>query len=218
MMGDGLSIPISYDQLMLLLMGLFMFVGASRGWRQEFISSCILLALTAILVEPSLAKTVVDYISKFIRLVLAFLQGFGSLDFGALEARYSAIKLPFDGNNPYLLLIAVLVGFVFISYSIQINTKGVTGLSRLLGGLLGLLNGFVVISLFRGYVLRYFQKSSPVLWSQAGEAPKVSVTVQNVPTGEILAGGRWQIVLVLLALVVGVLLVSLVTGTSIGKK
>ena len=217
-MGNGLSIPLSYDQLMLLVMGLFMFVGASRGWRQEFVSSCVLLTLTAILIEPSLAATIIDYISKLIRLIWAFLKGFGSLDFGQLEARYQATQLPFDGDNPYLLLTAVLVGFVFVSYNIQINAKGVTALSRILGGLLGLLNGFVMVSLFRQYVLRYFQKASPMLWSQAGTTPEVSVTLQNVPTGDILAGDRWQLVIVLLALIVGVLFVSMVTGGQIGKK
>jgi uncharacterized membrane protein required for colicin V production len=218
MMGNGFSIPLSYDQLMLLVMALFMFVGASRGWRQEFISSCVLLTLTAILVEPSLAAKIIDYISKLTRLVLAFLKGFGSLDFGELEARYNATQVPFNGQNPYLLLIAVLLGFVFVSYNIQINTKGVTAFSRILGGLLGLLNGFVMVSLFRQYVLRYFERASPILWSQAGETPEVSVTLQNVPTGDILSGDRWQLVIVLLALMVGVLFVSMVTGNQIGKK
>ncbi len=217
-MGDGLSIPISYDQLMLLVMGLFMFVGASRGWRQEFISSCVLLTLMAILIEPSLAARLIDYLSKLARLVLAFLRGLGSLDFGELEARYGAIQLPFDGDNPYLLLIAVLIGFVFVSYNIQINTKGLSALSRILGGLLGLLNGFIMVSLFRQYVLRYFQKASPMLWSQAGATPEVSVTLQNVPTGDMVAGDRWQLVIVLLALIAGVLFISMVTGSQVGKK
>jgi len=217
-MGSGLSIPITYDQLLLLVMGLFMFVGASRGWRQEFFSSCVLLTLTAVLVEPSLAAKLIDYLSKLIRLVLAFFKGMGSLDFGALEARYRATQLPFDGDNPYLLLLAVLVGFVFVSYNIQINAKGVTGLSRLLGGLLGLLNGFVMISLFREYVLRYFQRAEPTLWSQASEAPQVSFTLQNVPTGNLLTGDRWQMLIALLALIVVVLFVSMATGAPIGKK
>jgi len=217
-MGDGFALPISYDQLMLLVMGLFMFVGATRGWRQEFISSCVLLVLTAILIQPGLAAPIVEYISKIIRLVLAFIQGFGQLDFAALEARYQAIKLPFDGSNPYALLIAVLIGFVLISYSIRGNIKGVTAFSRILGGLLGLFNGFLVISLFRQYVLKYFQKASPALWAAAGPSPEVSVTVQGVPTGDLLTGERFQIVVVLLGLMVVVLFISMVAGKPIGEK
>jgi uncharacterized membrane protein required for colicin V production len=217
-MGDGFALPISYDQLMLLVMGLFMFVGATRGWRQEFISSCVLLVLTAILIEPGLAAPIIDYISRIIRLVLAFIQGLGKLDFAALEARYRAIELPFDGSNPYALLIAVLIGFVLISYSMRSNTKGVTPFSRILGGLLGLFNGFLVISLFRQYVLKYFQKASPALWAAAGPSPEVSVTVQGVPTGDLLTGERWQIIVVLLGLMVAVLFISMVAGQPIGKK
>ena len=217
-MGNGLALPISYDQLMLLVMALFMFVGATRGWNQEFLSSCVLVALTAILIRPELAAKIIDYISKLLRLILAFIQGFGSLDFDALEARYRAAKLPFDGDNPYMLLIAALIGFVFISYSIRANVTGLTALSRILGGLLGMFNGFLVISLFREYVLRYFQKAQPAMWLQAGPSPEVSVTLRSVPTGDLLAGERWKIVIVLLSLMVIVVFVSMVTGRPIGKK
>ena len=178
----------------------------------------MLLVLTAILIEPGLAAPIVDYISRIIRLVLAFIQGFGQLDFAALETRYRAIELPFDGSNPYGLLIAVLIGFVLISYSMRSNTEGVTSFSRILGGLLGLFNGFLVISLFRQYVLKYFQKADPALWAAAGPSPEVSVTVQGVPTGDLLTGERWQIIVVLLGLMVALLFISMVAGQPIGKK
>jgi len=217
-MTDGLTLPITYDQLMLLLMGLFMFVGATRGWRQEFFSSVVLLALTAVLVRPELAETVADYVNKLIRMILAFIQGFPSLDFGTLEELYGGIELPFDSNNPYPLLIAVLVAFVLLSYNIRVKLEGVTAMSRVLGGVLGLFNGFLVISLFREYVLRYFQKAQPAFFAAGEPAPRVSLAVQSVPTGELLAGERWELVIVLLGLMVGVVFLSMVTGKPIGNK
>jgi len=216
-MGTGFTLVIPYDQLMLLVMGLFMFIGAMRGWYREFITSCGLIALTAILIKPELTSPIIDYLSKFIRLIIAFIQGRGSLDFDKWAARYRAIQLSFDGKNPYMLLIIVLVGFVFISYGSRGDTKGVSALSRILGGLLGLLNGFLAISLFKEYIVKYFQKSSAELQA-AGPPPQVSVAVKGLPTGELLRGQGFQIMAALLAIMVVIVFISNVMGKPLGKK
>lgn len=217
-MTDGLVLPITYDQLMLLLMGLFMFVGATRGWRQEFYTSVVLLALTAVLVRPELAEKVADYVNSLIRMILAFVRGFPSLDFATLEQLYGGIRLPFDSNNPYPLLIGVLVLFVLLSYNVRVKTEGLTAMSRVLGGVLGLFNAFLVISLFREYVLRHFQKAEPA-FSAAGEAaPRVSVALESVPPGGLMAGERWDLAIALLGLIVAVVFISILTRKPIGKK
>jgi len=217
-MGNGLTLEIPYDNLVLLVMSLFMFVGATRGWRQEFISTCVLLGLTAVLIQPELAAPVVDYLARMIRLILAFIQGLGRLDFAELEARYRAIKLPFDGDNPYMLLIAILVAFVLVSYSIRGRTIGLTPFSRIMGGLLGLFNGFLVISLFKEYVLQYFQKSTPALWTAAGPRPEVSVALKGLPTGGVLAGGVPSFMSALVLLLVVLLVITTLTSMRQKKK
>ena len=217
-MRDAFTLLISYDQLLLLVIGLFMFVGATRGWRQEFISSCVLLVLTGVLIQPELAAPIIDYVARCIRLIVAFLQGFGSLDFAQLEARYQTIKLPFDGDNPYMLLSVVLVGFVIVSYSVRGTTKGLSALSRILGGLLGLFNGYLTISLFKEYVLKYFQKSSPALFAAASPSPQVSIAVQGVPTGDLLAGGSSKMMLLLLLVMVAGLFGTMIARRRATKK
>ena len=216
-MGTGFTIELPYDQLLLLVMGLFMFVGATRGWYRELITSCVLVALTAILIKPSLAAPIIDYLARFVRLVLAFIQGRGSVDPNKLLARYGNIEVPFDGKNPYLLLIFVLVIFVFLSYSTRGDSKGVTAVSRILGGLLGLFNGYLMVSLFKEYVVKYIQQRSPML-AAAGSPPAFSVAVKGMPAGELLKGQGWQIVAVLALLMVAVLFFSTVSGQPIGKK
>jgi uncharacterized membrane protein required for colicin V production len=217
-MGTGLTLEIPYDNVVLLVMGLFMFVGATRGWRQEFISSCVLLLLTAILFQPELAAPIVDYISNIIRLILAFLQGLGRLDFGALEARYRGIEMPFSGDNPYMMLVAVLVGFVLITYGMRGSAKGLTPFSRIMGGLLGLFNGFLIVSLFKEYILRYFQKASPALWAAAGASPEPSVTLRGLPVGGVLAGGVPSLVSVLVVLLVVLLVITTLTSMRQRRK
>ncbi len=215
-MGTGFTLAIPYDQVLLLVMALFMFIGATRGWYREFISTAVLVSLTVFLLRPELATPVVRYIAGFLRIAVAFLRSGFSLDLGRLADAVDQVKLPFDVSNPYMLFIAALVIFVLLSYATA-GAKSVSALSRLLGGLLGLFNGFLVVSLFKEYVVKYFQKSSPLL-AASSSPPEVAVSVSGLPTGSLFTGNGSTLVVVLLALIVGVLLTSTVTGRPIGKR
>jgi uncharacterized membrane protein required for colicin V production len=226
MSGSPFTIQIPYDQVLLLVMALFMFVGATRGWYAEFITTVFLGALTAILFEPRLAAPIIEYVSKFFRLILAFIQGRFSVDPTQLLKRYATVQVPFDGKNPYLLLVIVLIAFVILSYSAHGATRGVAGLSRILGGLLGLLNGFLTVSLAKEYLLKYFQPKVAALQAQGivaegvsaqGVPQQVAVAVSGLPNGRLLQGEGWQIVAVLLAGMVLVLILSMLTDQPITR-
>ncbi len=216
-MGAGFTLLIPYEQVLLLVMALFMFIGATRGWYREFVSSAVLIALAVFLIQPELATPVVRYISSLLRIIVAFIRSGFSLDLSKLSDVVKQVKLPFDANNPYMFFILVLVGFVVLSYMTIGPSKKVTALSRILGGLLGLFNGFLVVSLFKEYVIKYFQKASPAL-AAAGPPPSVSVAVGGPPVGGVLTGTSGILILVLLGLMVGVLLTSMATGQPIGKR
>ena len=216
-MGSALTLELPYDQLLLLAMGLFMFIGAMRGWYREFVSTCVLGVLTAILIKPELAAPIINYLSKLVRLVVAFVQGRGTVDLRQLMATYEGIQIPFDGQNPYMLLVFVLVGFVVLSYGTRSGAKDLSALSRILGGLMGLLNGYLVISLFKEYVVRYLQKRTPTV-AASGLPPQVSVAVSGLPQQDLLRGQGFQVALGLLAVIVVVVLVSNATGRPLGKR
>jgi hypothetical protein len=216
-MGTGFTLVIPYEQLLLLVMALFMFVGATRGWYREFISSVVLVALAVFLLKPELATPIVRYVSTLLRMVIAFIRSGFSLDLRRLADNVEGIELPFGADNPYMFFIIALVAFVLLSYSVGGNSKKVTPLSRILGGLLGLFNGFIVVSLFREYAVKYIQRASPVL-AAAGPPPAISLQVTNLPVGGFLSGTAGMVVLVLLGMMVGVLFVSMATGQPIGKK
>ena len=162
-MGSGFTLDIPYDQIMLLVMALFMFIGAVRGWHREFFTTCVLLVLLVFLINPLLAAPVAEYLAKLVRLILALVQGRGSLDPDQLLEHYETIEVPFGAGNPYLFLVIFLVGFVLVSYGTRTNTGNLSALSRILGGVLGLLNGYLVISLIRDCVLKHFQREAPEL-------------------------------------------------------
>jgi hypothetical protein len=215
--GSGFTVQIPYDQLMLLVMGLFMFVGATRGWYREFWTSVVLLCLTGLLLKPSLAAPIVEYLAKALRLIIAFVQGGFSLDLTRLAARVAKVEIPFGGDNPYLLLIIILLGFVLVSYNTRGDTKDVTAMSRLLGGLIGLFNGFVVLTLFKEYVIKYIRERTPQL-AAASSPSSVAVALGDVPGGGVLQGASLQVLLVVGAAMLAVLIGSLLFGQSLGKR
>ena len=216
-MGTGFTLLIPYDQLLLLVMALFMFVGALRGWYREVVSTVFLVVLAIFLVKPELAVPVVRYISGFLRIALAFFRSGLSIDLNKLAGIADEVRLPFNANNPYMFFIIALVIFVLLSYATGGSFKGVSPLSRILGGLLGLFDGLLVVSLFKEYALKHFQKASPALYA-AGPPSAVSVAVSSLPLGGLMAGRMSTLILVLLGMMVTVLLFSMASGRPIGKR
>jgi len=212
-MGTPFTVEIPYDQLLLLVMGLFMFVGATRGMHREAITTVGLVVLSALLVEPALAGPIVGYLSNLVRLIVAFIVSHFSVNPKVLLDTYANISVPFGTDNPYAFLIFALIAFVLLSYTSRGN-KDVTALSRLLGGLLGLFNGFLVISLFKEYIVKYIQKRSPSV-AVLGPPPQVSVALKGMPLTGPLSGGSLQFVVIILGAVAALMILSSVFNLSL---
>jgi len=211
-MNSGFTLVIPYDQILLLVMGLFMVVGAMRGWFREFVSTSGLVALTVFLIRPALAVPFVLLISRLFRVLARLVAGVPGAEGGTGE-----VDLPFDVNNPYLLLIAALLIFVLLSYSTAAGAANLTALSRILGGVLGLLNGFLVVSLLKEYAVKYLQRSMTGV-AAAGPPSAVSLAVQGLPSEGLLTGRGGTVAIGLLAMMVAVLLLSVVSGRPIGRR
>jgi hypothetical protein len=213
-MGTPFTIEIPYDQLMLLVMGLFMFIGATRGLHREAITTLGLVVLSALLVEPGLAGPIIGYLSKMVQLIVAFIVSHFSVDLQTLMDTYSKIEVPFSRENPYAFLIFALIAFVLLSYTSR-ATKDATALSRLLGGLLGLFNGFLVISLFKEYVVKYIRLRDPATVAALGPPTQVSVALKNLPLSGALTGSSLQFVVVILGAVAALLFLSSALNVSL---
>lgn len=219
-MGNPFTVEMPYDQLMLLLMGLFMFVGATRGAYREALTTFGLVVLLALLIEPALATPIITYLAKLVRLIIAFVDSGFSVDPKTLIDYYEKVQLPFGAENPYALLIFVLVCVVLLSYGTRAGDKDLTALSRILGGLLGLFNGFLVVSLFKEYLIKYVQQRMRLqgMIVPQGAATEVSVALKGFPTTGPLAGDRWQYIVALLGAVAALLFLSSAVGMPLKKK
>jgi len=189
-----------------------------RGFSREVITSVGLVVLLALLAQPALAGPIVDYLSRLVRLVMAFFQSRFSVNPDVLLKYYQAAKVPFSSENPFAVLICALIAFVLLSYGTRGHEKETTALGRLLGGAFGLLNGFLVITLFKEYVIQYLLQRSPAV-AAAGRPGGFSIAVQGLPTRGAMSGGDSRLLLVVIVGLVLILLArNLMKGASRAKK
>jgi hypothetical protein len=205
-MSSPLTLFVSYDQLVLLIMALFMFVGVMRGFSREAVTTVGLAVLLALLAKPALAGPLVSYLSRLVRLIIAFFESRFSVDPDVLLKYYQEAAVPFSSQNPYPVLIVVMALFVILSYGTRGQDKDTSALGRLLGGGFGLLNGFLVITLFKEYVIRYLMQRSPAV-AVAGKPSQFSVAVQGLPAQGATSGDYSWLLLLVIAVLVAYLLV-----------
>jgi hypothetical protein len=179
------TLPIEYSDLLILILAIFAFVGIMRGWYKEGITSLFTSALAILVWKPEWANEIIEKVNDLIKLILIFVGARGSLDPSTLAAQTVDSDLLIDPNS-YRLYMVITVALLIISYFVgEATFKGrVTPLSRLLGGLFGTFNGFVILSLVRQYFLNYLRSKNEFYVV----SDELSIRMTEVPTSSIFAG------------------------------
>ena len=193
-----MTLPIEYSDIVTLVLAVFAFVGIMRGWYKEGITSLFVAALAVLVWRPALANEIIGVINGVIKLVLTFFNARFSLDPSKLSAAAQSVEpdLLLDPNS-YRLYIIVTVAALVVSYFVgEANFKGkTTPLGRLLGGLLGLFNGFVIATLLKQYLLNYLVSQNQYV----AQSNQLAIQMTDVPTDNFFAG--YGIVFILVVLV-----------------
>lgn len=178
-------LPINYSDLLLLVLAIFAFVGFTRGWLKEAVTSLAVAALAILVWQPSMAKQIIDRVNKVIGLVVMFARAGFSLDLGKVTAQKVDPGWLLDPNS-YRLYIVVTVVLLVTSYMIgDMSFKGrVTPLGRLLGGILGLANGYVIVSLVRQYIMNYLRSRNTAFVA----SDQLTMQLQDVPAQSFFTG------------------------------
>lgn len=209
-------ITIDYQTISMIAVLMFALVGFMRGWLKEGITTVLLILLVAVVFKPELVTpllVVANQIAKLLKAVLINLPG-GPKPAAGAQAELKDIFTP---ENPYNFLIWVLLFFIGLSYlgsKVAFKDEGLSPLSRILGGVLGAFNGFIAVSLFKEFLVRYFQgltmeQRAAMAALQAGAPPPqgVSVAIQNVPQQPFLQSvAPW--VIILMAAMLGLVILS----------
>ncbi len=173
-------IDIDFRVFFYMVVGLFGLAGFLRGWWKEAITTGLLAFLLILLEYPDLAATIIGKIND----LLSQLRGSSFVASGTVPPPGNVD--PGQSQVYIITLIVLIVVSYFIGKAGVGDAKLTTG-GRIFGGVLGLTNGFIILSLLREYVLRRFLPGAGV--SAAAAVPNnLTVTVSNVPRQSIMDG------------------------------
>jgi len=188
------TISIDYTQLSAILIILFVGVGFFRGFAREVFSSIVLLALNYLIVNPSMAKTLMDWANTVVKLPSVIVNNPSAITSAqSLATAYSEATAPITTDNSYLFFMIVLGGLLGGSYLLggkAIGQESISPLSRLLGGVLGFMNGSMIIWLAKEYLLGNFLNNTgttTTATAQSAVPHTLAFEVNNVPTQPLLS-------------------------------
>jgi hypothetical protein len=198
-----MTLPIEYNEVLTLVLIIFGIVGMMRGWYREGVTA-LFVALLAILVwQPEIAEGIITWINNFLRFFLAFFKA--GLTFNATKLTTAVANTsPLLDPDSYRLWIVITVIMIGVSYAVgeaTFNGK-MPALGRLLGGLIGAANGFVLISLTKQYLSNYWASQGRMMTASG----QMSIQMTNVPATSFVGGYGIVFVLVILIAVVGLLI------------
>jgi hypothetical protein len=174
-------VQIDYPMFATMAVGLFGLVGFMRGWWKEAITTGLLTLLLLLLKKPDVAAGLINSIDSIVVAAWNALRPILESTAGTVSA-VAAEEPPVIDPKRYSIYVIILVLAVVASYFFsKIGlTQTLSAGARLLGGGLGVYNGYVVITLLREYVIgRYL----PGAGEMAAAAPPtaISIEVANLP-------------------------------------
>jgi hypothetical protein len=198
-----MTLPIEYSDLLTLILAIFAFVGLMRGWYKEGITSLFATALALLVWKPEIARKFIDFVNDVLKLFIILFKAKGSLDASTLAAQTVDASSLIDPES-YRVYVVVTVILLVASYFVgEATFKGkVTPLSRLLGGILGAFNGYVILSLIKEYMLNYMRAKNQLYVA----SDQLSITMTEVPPSNIFAGPGLIFIFVVLIGVIALLI------------
>jgi hypothetical protein len=198
-----MTLPIEYSDLLTLVLALFAFIGLMRGWYKEGITSLFATALAILVWKPEMARKFIEMVNSVIKLFVMFFQAGFSLDPGKLVAQSVDPGTLIDPDS-YRVYVVITVALLIASYFIgEATFKGkVPPLSRLLGGILGAFNGYMILSLIKEYMVNYMRAKNQLYVA----SDQLSIQMTEVPPSNMFAGPSIIFIFVVLIGVIALLI------------
>ncbi|MBN1640574.1 MAG: hypothetical protein JXA09_05000 [Anaerolineae bacterium] len=197
-----MTLPIDYSDLVTLFLFIFAIIGLMRGWYKEGVTSFFVAALAILVWQPEMARGIIDTINDLIKLVVMFVKSGFSLQPTVLVAQKvdPAVLLDPESYRLYIVVTVILIALSYVVGEATFKYK-MTPLGRLLGGLLGGFNGYIILSLFKQYMLNHLTAKGAVV----AQADQLAVQVSEVPTGNFFSGSGIVFIFVVVISVVALL-------------
>jgi Ca2+/H+ antiporter len=176
------SVDLDYEVVMYMVIGIFALVGFLRGWWKEAITTGLLTILLIIVMQPDTAQGLVesiDGIAKSVGETAGSLVGSGADTFAA----QSEPVVDASSQSTYVIILIVLVLVSYFTSKIGL-TQNIGAGARVVGGLLGMYNGYVIITLVREFLTGRLVPGN--MFAASGvAATEMSIRVNNMPTKSI---------------------------------
>jgi hypothetical protein len=198
-----MTLPIDFRELQLLIIGIFAFIGIMRGWYREGITSLFVAVLGILVWRPETGQGIINWINEWIKIVLRLIRsGFDPNRFTTQTVSAAPVLDP-SSYRLWMILTAVMVVISYLIGEASFN-RNLTPLGRLLGGILGMANGYVLLALARQYLTDYWRAQGRVV-AQSGP---VTVQLTNVPAGNFAGGYGIIFILGILIAVIALLILG----------
>jgi hypothetical protein len=201
-----MTVPIEYTEVLTLILVVFGMVGMMRGWYREGVTSFFVVFLAILLWRPEIGNSIIEWINGFLRFILSFFKAGLTFNTAKLSAASAEVGNVLDPTS-YQLWIIITVVLIGISYAVGEATFDgpMSALGRLLGGVIGAANGYVIFSMVKQFLANDWGVRTGVSASSVGE---VAIQMTNVPADSFVSGYGIVFVLVLLIAVVGLLIAA----------
>ncbi len=146
---------VNWTALSLFIIGFFVIIGFFRGWWKEAITTAFLTVLVFLLANPSIAETLINGVNSIIAMVWGWIPG--SLQqplINLFAIKTIPPQLDAGSSTTWMMILIVMLALSIIigRFSLAGSGYGVRPLGSIFGGLLGGLNGFILMGLVTGYL------------------------------------------------------------------
>jgi hypothetical protein len=195
---------VDYSDLVSLFLFIFALVGLMRGWYKEGITFLFAASLAFLVWRPEAAYMVIKQVTEVMKALIMFIRV-------GLNPEAQALAEPVDDTgtlldpDSYKIYVIIAVVMLAVSYIVGEVTfkQRMTALGRILGAGLGALNGYIVISLIKQFIIDRVQAQAAVPL----EGGDFAIQVTEVPTSSIFTGA-WLILIIIVAIGVIALIVA----------
>jgi hypothetical protein len=194
------AITIDYNTLALIVVALFAISGYLRGWWREAITTVFLVLLSIFLTQPELARSIIEAINNFITVVWTALSGLLGATLPSTVSIASTTTPPIvlnpENQSLYVVILVVIVLLSYFTSKITLGGRTISFGGRIFGGILGAVNGFIAVNLFKEFVVGRLVPGTGVSIQSAAPST-IAVSVSNVPPDSVFTGTPLLVVILL---------------------
>ncbi|MEM7031064.1 MAG: hypothetical protein AAF629_15970 [Chloroflexota bacterium] len=192
-------LTIDYDVLLYVTIAAFALSGYMKGWWREGLTTLLLLLLVFFIKQPNALLIVVEYINSILEVTGLVVETGGDLTLQGIQTASSTAEAPTEldptNRNFYIILLVVFILLAYFGSRRSLPSPGGTaGVeyyapesgARILGAVVGAFNGFIVVNLFKEFIIGRLIPGTGID-VQAASPPTLSIAISQVPPGSAFA-------------------------------